>query len=250
MIPRYLDAHVHTTYSPDADKDATFMKYIEKAKQRGITEIIFTDHLDIDPGHPLFERPIDYDEYISDFQTVRKKTKFDMKLGIEIGYQAHTIKETMNIVNMYPFEYVILSIHYIDKEDFYTQEYFNNRTKKQAYTTYFNTCLEAISNTSKFDAFGHLDYITRYSPYGDYDYEEYKTVIDKILVELINRDKILEINTSGISTENRTYPKQEVIKRYIELGGKNLVLSSDSHRPNELARSFDETMKQIEDALS
>jgi len=62
------------------------------------------------------------------------------------------------------------------------------------------------------------DYITRYSPFGDYEYEEYKSIIDEILIILIQKNKTLEINTSGFKTEGRTYPKKEVIKRYIELG--------------------------------
>jgi histidinol-phosphatase (PHP family) len=238
MIDRYTDCHVHTNYSPDADLDATFENYIKRAKEIGINRIYFTDHLDLDPGHPLFETPIQYDNYIEAFKKAKQKTKFDMRLGIEIGYQKHTIDDTMTIINNYPFEYIILSIHYIHKEDFYTKEYFLNKTKEEAYRTYFETCLEAIETTPKFDTFGHLDYITRYSPYGDYDYATYQDIIDQILTTLIQKGKNLEINTSGLYTEGRTYPKQEVIERYIALGGKNIVLSSDAHRPTELARGF------------
>ena len=245
MINIKRDSHVHTKYSPDADIDATFESYIKRAKEIGINEIYFTDHLDLDPGHPLFNTPINYDKYIPVFNEVKEKTNFNMKLGIEIGYQSHTIEETMNLINQYPFEYVILSIHYINKEDFYTKEFFDTRTKEEAYLTYFLTCLEAIENTPRFDTFGHLDYITRYSPYGDYDYDKYKEIIDQILISLIEKGKNLEINTSGFSTENRTYPKQEVINRYLELGGNKLVLSSDSHRPNELGRGFSRVLKEL-----
>jgi histidinol-phosphatase (PHP family) len=232
------DAHVHTNYSPDASRDATFKTYITKAKEIGIKEIIFTDHHDIDAIHPLFENPIDYDEYIKEFKKVKKETNFSMILGVEVGYQSHTTRELEQFLDRYPFEYVILSVHYIEKKDLYTQEYFQNKTKEESYITYFKTCLEAIENTKSFDTFGHLDYITRYSPYGDYSFLEYQEYIDPILKALIKKNINLEINTSGYKTENRSYPKQEVINRYIELGGKNIIYGSDAHSVEELGRNF------------
>lgn len=239
MINIKKDAHIHTKYSPDADKDATFDTYTAKAKECGIEELIFTDHLDLDPAHPLFKNPIDYTLYFKDYNQRNRIDGVTTKIGIEIGYQPHTIQETMNIVNSYPFEYVILSIHYIDKMDLYTKEFFQGKTKKEAYQRYFELCLEAIQNTPRFDTFGHLDYIPRYSELGDFDFEDYKDIIDKVLIELIQRNKNLEINTSGFLTENRQYPQHKIINRYIELGGKKLILGSDSHRVSELGRYFD-----------
>lgn len=238
MINR--DSHVHTNFSKDADKEATFLNYVERAKEIGITEIIFTDHHDIDPAHPLFEIPIDFEEYIKEFNRVKTISNFDMKLGVEVGYQKHTSKELNSFLRKYPFEYIVLSIHYIEKKDLYTQEFFKGKTEREAYTIYFKTCLEAIKNTKYFTAFGHLDYITRYSPFKEYEYKDYKGIIDKILIELINRDKYLEINTSGMKSDNRTYPKQEVIDRYIELGGRNLVYGSDAHNVSDLGSYFPE----------
>ena len=66
MIDLKKDAHIHTKYSPDADQNATFNAYIAKAEELGIKELIFTDHLDLDPAHPLFEIPISYEAYFTD----------------------------------------------------------------------------------------------------------------------------------------------------------------------------------------
>lgn len=228
------DYHVHTNYSKDASIEATFQNYIEEAKKKGIETIAFTDHHDIDPAHPLFATPIDYDIYIKDFNKVRDATKFNMILGVEVGYQSHTIKELDEFLDKYPFEYVIMSVHYIEKKDLYTKEFFEGKTKFEAYQIYFETCLAAIQSTNKFDTFGHMDYITRYSPFGDYDYINHKVIIDQILKELIKKGKNLEINTSGYKTENRQYPKKEVVRRYIELGGDKLVYGSDAHCVKEL----------------
>ncbi|MCF7926719.1 MAG: histidinol-phosphatase HisJ family protein [Candidatus Izimaplasma sp.] len=233
-----VDTHVHTNYSPDADEDATFSSYITQAKKMGLTELIFTDHVDFDAAHPLFKTPINYDTYIKEFNSLKNASDFPIKLGVEIGYQSHVKEEIKSFLTNYNFEYVILSIHYLEKKDLYTQEYFTGKTKKESYTRYFKTCLEAVQEISNFDTFGHLDYLVRYSPFGDYEYREYKKLIDQILRELIKKNKALEINTSGLRHNERCYPKKEVINRFIELGGKKITLGSDSHHPSELATAF------------
>lgn len=228
------DSHVHTNYSNDADPKATFQAYINQAKKRNIKEITFTDHVDFDAKHPLFYNQIDYEKYIEDFKSVKDNTDIHLKLGVEIGYQTHMKNQTNSFLNKYPFEFVILSVHYVDEKDLYTKEYFEGKTKKESYQTYFELCLEAINNTPEFTVFGHLDYITRYSPYGDYKYKEYKKIIDEILMALIEKGKGLEINTSGYKTENRQYPKEVVVNRFKELGGTLISYGSDAHNVSEL----------------
>ncbi|MEC9485323.1 MAG: histidinol-phosphatase HisJ family protein [Candidatus Izemoplasma sp.] len=239
MIHFTKDSHIHTHYSPDADQEATFSKYIKAAEKIGLSEITFTDHVDFDAKHPLFYDMIDYDNYINAFNQAKKEAKIRVRLGVEIGYQSHMAKTINAFIKTYPFEFVILSIHYVEQKDLYTQEYFESKTKQKAYQMYFDTVLDAINNIEQFDVIGHLDYITRYSPFGDYDYPIYKKQIDYILKALIERKKGIEINTSGLIKENRPYPKISVIKRFIELGGQTITLGSDSHQISELARGFD-----------
>lgn len=240
MIDYTKDFHIHTKYSPDADPKATFKAYIKQAVTLGLTEITFTDHVDFDAAHPLFFDMIDYDKYIEDFNSVKNDSEIPIRLGVEIGYQEHMKDEINAFLKKYDFEYVILSIHYIEKKDLYTGEYFLEKTKKEAYSNYFKTCIKAVEDIPSFDAFGHLDYITRYSQMGDYMYTEYSDLIDTLLKTIIAKNKGIEINTSGLSIENRLYPKYSVINRFIELGGQKIYLGSDSHEVKTLKRSFDQ----------
>ena len=241
MITR--DTHIHTHYSKDADPHATFESYIKKAHELRLTALTFTDHHDIDPAHPLFKDPIDFDAYYQDFLNVKKTSSIPIHFGVEVGYQRHVKEELKTFLRSYPFEHVILSIHYIEKKDLYTKEYFQGKTKQEAYQLYFETCLEAITEVDDFDTFGHLDYIPRYAPFDDYEYQDFKSIIDDILLALIKKDKALEINTSGFVTEKRAYPKDEVIQRYKVLGGTKFTYGSDAHRVEELGRYFDQIKK-------
>lgn len=244
MIDFTKDSHIHTSYSPDADAKATFNRYIKKAQEIGLTELTFTDHVDFDAVHPLFHNMINYSIYIKQFNEIKKDSPIPIRLGVEIGYQKHTKDDISKFLQMYPFEHVILSIHYIERKDLYTGEYFLGKSKREAYSIYFDTCIEAITEFPNVNAFGHLDYIIRYSNMGDYIYQDYKKQIDTILELLIKKNIALEINTSGFLYDKRQYPKNEVIRRYIELGGNLITLGSDAHNVEQLGRHF-ETIKRM-----
>lgn len=233
------DTHIHTHFSQDADPQATIERYIQKAMERGLSSLTFTDHYDIDAAHPLFKQPLDFHAAYQAFLNAKKTAPIPIHFGVEVGFQPH-VKDAINIfLKSLPFEHIILSVHYVDKKDLYTQEFFQGKTMKEAYQRYFEVCLDAVTTMDHFDTFGHLDYIPRYAPYGDYSYPMFQTILDSILKTLITKGKALEINTSGFVTEKRAYPKQEIIDRYRALGGTRFTVGSDAHRVEDLGRYFD-----------
>lgn len=240
MIDFTRDNHVHTHFSPDADSKATFLGYVNRAKEIGLKAITFTDHVDFDAKHPLFDEMIDYDVYIEAFNEAKKIADIPIYLGVEIGYQSQVKDDINAFLDRYPFDFVILSIHYVKEQDLYTREFFEGRTKEEAYRLYFEQCLDAIEHIPKFNVFGHLDYITRYSPFGMYEQDKYSDQLKHILKALIAKGKGIEINTSGLATENRIYPDDPVVKQFIELGGTTITLGSDAHRLSELGRYFNQ----------
>jgi histidinol-phosphatase (PHP family) len=239
MIDFTQDAHVHTSFSPDADPKAMFLSYVERAKAIGLKSIVFTDHVDFDAKHPLFKDMIDYDDYIKAFNEAKQASSIPIYLGVEVGYQSQVKDQINAFLAQYPFEFVILSVHYVKEQDLYTQAFFKKRTKEEAYALYFDQVLDAIQEIKQFDVIGHLDYITRYSPFGMYRHTSYQTKIDTILSALIDRNKGIEINTSGFATEDRMYPTKQIVDRFIELGGSKITIGSDAHQVSELGRYFD-----------
>ena len=249
MIDFTKDSHIHTCFSPDADPKVTFQSYIDKAVELGLRELTFTDHVDFDAAHPLFSKMINYDNYINIFRLVQKTSPIPIRLGVEIGYQPHMKDKIKEFLNTYDFDFVILSIHYIEKKDLYTQEYFQGKTEQEAYSIYFETLLDAVTSIDAFTVIGHLDYIPRYSPFDDYRYSDYSTIIDQILLEVIRKGKGIEINTSGYLTEGRMYPCVDVVSRYIELGGSIITIGSDAHRTSELGRFYDKVKQDLQAIL-
>ena len=226
----YTDHHVHSYYSPDSKAD--IKEYIIKAKEMGLDYIMFTDHTDFGTTDKDFMKLIDYDEYFNRMNGLQEEFNIPIKIGVEIGYEKNYKNEINDFLNKYPFDFVIFSIHYGDDKDFYRGDFFHGKTQEQSYHRYFEILLEMVENFSNFDVVGHLDYITRYGPFDNkyYEYERFKEIIDAILKVIINKDKGIELNTSGMRKSSNTFfPKKEVLKRYKDLGGKIITIGSDAH---------------------
>ena len=59
------------------------------------------------------------------------------------------------------------------------------------------------------------------------------------MLELIKKDKGIEINTSGIRYGlSNPHPNIDIIKRYKQLGGKIITIGSDAHKIEDLAKDF------------
>ena len=226
----YTDHHVHTNYSPDSDAD--IKAYLTKAKALGLKYVMFTDHMDIGTTDELFEKPIDYKEYFKKMKSLQEEFEIPIQIGVEIGYEKNHKNEIEEFLGNYPFDFVIASIHYGDKGDFYLGDFFKGKTQKESYLRYFEIILEMVENFKNYEVVGHLDYITRYGPFDNkfYEYKDFKEIIDAILVAIIKKTKGIEVNTSGLRGPlNTTFPKEEVLKRYKDLGGKIITIGSDAH---------------------
>ena len=128
--------------------------------------------------------------------------------------------------------------------------FFEGLSAKEAYMKYFNEVLENIKKYYyEFDVYGHLDYVVRYGNYGikQINYDDFKDVLDTILMTLIRKDKGIEINTSGIRYGlNEPHPNIDIVKRYKELGGEIITVGSDAHQAKDLASHFEIVYQMLE----
>ena len=232
----FLDNHVHTTFSSDG-KD-TMEDVIKKAIEIGVNYLTFTDHME---HHGEFSMNFEnYSKAIGEYQE-KYKEKINILKGIEIGYQSHIKNEINDVINKYPFDFVLCSTHTIDKIDVPTPEFFKGYTKEKAYEKYFESILETVSNFQNFDVYGHLDYVIRYGNFEDNKviYKDYQDVLDALLRKIIYNDKGIELNTSGIRyNTGHVHPNRSILKRYKELGGDIITMGSDSHKAGDLCADF------------
>ena len=75
------------------------------------------------------------------------------------------------------------------------------------------------------------------------DLSKYQKKIDQILSLLAEKDKALEINTSGLRQKlKRTLPDESIVMRYKELGGKLITIGSDAHYAKHLGLGIGKAM--------
>ena len=245
------DSHVHTTISHDGISEMS--AYIYAAREKGVDEITFTEHWDDYTGLKTDLRTLDISVYREKYLACSNEEAMQTNFGIEIGLQPDIAEKIQAVTNQYSFDYIIGSSHIVCKKDMaMDSSFFEGVTRKEAYMRYFSEVLENIKlYRSEFDVYGHLDYVVRYGGYEEKKicYSEFADILDEILNLLIKNDKGLEVNTSGIRYGlGYPHPNAEILKRYKELGGKIIVLGSDAHKTDDLARNFDialELLKQI-----
>ena len=240
------DFHLHSYFS--GDSTAPMEEMIKSALDKGLKGICITEHYDVD--YPVYkEAPdctfmIDFPAYRAQYLEMLSKyqDKLDFGFGIELGLQPHLAETYYKLLEEYPFDFVIGSIHTCYGHDPYFPPFFEGISEEEAYRKYFTGILENLEVYDGFDTFGHLDYVVRYGPNKDkfYTYERYQDLLDPILTKLISMGKALECNTGAINYGLKSLnPSREILERYRELGGEQVTIGSDAHRPDALAKGLD-----------
>lgn len=235
-----IDYHMHTSFSTDSE--APMEEMIKAAVKKGCDEIAVTDHVDFDDRYDF----TDYNEYMPFIADLAEKYKKEIKVtfGVEIGLESLWADKVNALTAKFPFDFIIGSSHAVCTKDVYfdQKEFFEGKTKEQAYNIYWDEMLKNINTCKDFCVYGHIDFISRYGMYEDNSlhYADYADRIDAVLKALIEKGKGIEINTSGFRYGiSNTYPHIDILKRYKELGGEIVTVGSDAHRPEDVADHID-----------
>ena len=244
------DYHMHTHNS--GDSKAPMEDMIRSAIEKGLSEICFTEHLDMNypllPDLPPDPFMLDVDAYFSEYLLYKEKyqDQIAIKFGVEIGMQNDCYKENLAFVKEHDFDFVIASQHLVDKKDPFYPDFWDAGSVSDIFDRFFEPTLENLKKFTDFDVLGHLDYIARYVPKGDttYSYERFSERIDAILEYLVKNDKGLDFNSKvlGYSDSLLPNPCPAALKRYKELGGKLITFGSDAHRAEAVACEFEKAV--------
>lgn len=251
------DYHCHCYFSSDSDSKPEDM--VKMAISRGLTKLCFTDHLDY-----LYPSEIENDFIFNpkerQLELLRIKEMFkneiEILIGVELGLRNEPdIKSAVkayyeNIIHEFSYDFIIGSTHVLEKKDPHYKEYWEGKSIKDGITDYFQSIIDNSSYYSMYQVYGHLDYIIRYLPVEEknYQYSDYADLIDVALKSLINQGKGIECNSAGLKYQlGFAHPKVEILKRYKELGGEILTIGSDAHKPEHLAYDFPMVKDMLKD---
>ncbi len=246
LIDLTADGHIHTSLCNHAR--GGMEEYVLAALQRGLHQITFLEHLEVNihADQRTWLRDVDFKTY---FQTGKKlqeqyRNKITIKLGVEAGFNPAAIKELGLHLARYPWDAIGLSYHFYH----YNDRHYNMVSRRQenlrplakcginrVVNDYFTGLISGLQQLPC-TKICHLDAVLRHYPHICFT-PDHLRLIDELLLLMRAKATALEVNTSGFSIRNSPYPDIHIVRRAIELGIP-LVAGSDAHRPEQVGQFF------------
>lgn len=253
------DLHSHTAFSPDGTGPMEEM--LATAYALGVSYYGLSEHFNFDMI--VNNIPLDGEKpqtpvaaYFERARALQKEYegKMHVLVGGEFGYTDNPQAAVMyqELVDTYHPDYIIQSLHNLADGDYayghgYTDASGKARDQQEVYEEYLGLVRRSLDVSYPYDILGHVSYCTRYAPYEDrrMRWQDYSKSLDDILRTVIQKDKILEINSSNKLGPSLTLPDTDVLERYFELGGRKISFGSDAHFPSRIIEHREKVMDML-----
>ena len=247
--PFKMDFHTHSHYSPDAN--AQMKDMIDAAINKGITDLAFTDHVDLDADVEHYPQNWDFDRddffrTLNDFKS-QYAGQINLYHGLEIGIQPHLTLENYKIATDHTYDFIIASVHAVERHDLYHKTFFKKYDDVQTVRKYYMDLLTCINTFDEYSVIGHLDLYLRYKPeLAKVPLDDYRDLIELIFKKLIAQGKGIELNAGGFRYGLGHFnPHLDLLKLYHEMHGEIITYGSDAHSTDFLGKHYDEAIDQL-----
>ncbi|MGI5899035.1 MAG: histidinol-phosphatase HisJ family protein [Christensenellales bacterium] len=256
------DFHIHSLHSGDGQ--ASIYEMCRAAASKGFSAVCFTEHHDLGlfsqetqayieknmPGFAPFriEDPKAYQR-----EVIKAREDFpelEVLLGVELGAASLMDEGGLDIIELLPLDYLLISCHDAGGIDPYLRLCYEGRERVQVIEAYLKSMHDGMLAAQSFDGLAHIGYvyryIKRYGLYGEdgwrYNAGDCPEILDAVLKMVIEKGAALEVNMSGWG-EGYSMPDIAVLKRYVHLGGEAAIYASDAHRPEDIGRYYREALE-------
>ncbi len=251
-----LDYHMHVENyypfgrTPDTrpagtDPMETLRLFASSAAAHGVQEIAITEHVyHFIQAKDIVDRPwsdekcfYDMDEYVDLLQSARR-AGLPIKAGIEMDYIDGKEPVIERIVQDYPWDFVLGSVHWIGDWGFdlaSMEEEWSRRSVDQAYRDYFRLLGQAVQ-TGCFDSMSHPDLIKVMGHMPDGDVTDlYEAFADQVSGQ---EGLCVEISSAGIRKPvGRIYPERPLLEACARRG-ISITTASDAHVVEDIGKDF------------
>ena len=239
----HCDYHLHTHLSNDCEIPMALQ--LKTAKEHGLTEVCFTDHLETDFPNLVGEN-LNFETYDKTLAAL-DRLGMTVRKGVENGLPCHkeSYPKMVEELRSHHFDFILTSAHLVDDRDPYFPEYYEGgMTLHEALNKYTSALYQYLQwiPYDCYDAVGHIDYGAKFypDPEARMHYADCPDQIDAIFRHIIPEGKCIEINTSTYRTITGPIPGLDWLKRYKELGGEFVTIGSDAHLTKHVAFRLDE----------
>jgi histidinol-phosphatase (PHP family) len=253
------DYHVHLRPDDPGTHAETYFTpgnaehYREVATERGVQELGVAEHvhrftaaLDV-WQHPFWRQNAvdDLDRYVG---FVREET--DLKLGIEADYIAGREDRMGNLLEAHEWDYVVGSVHFLGNHavdiDDETDVWKHETTAERVWRRYF----EALAQSALcglYDIIAHPDLVKIWGSGRPLPEKDLRFFYEPAVEAMLDADVAMEVSTAGLRKPvGEIYPARALIEMAVD-GGVPIALSSDAHRPEQLAYGYEQAVELLTD---
>lgn len=244
----WIDYHTHHARCGHAV--GSLEEYVVRGIEIGLSEIGLSDHmplLHVNPETYYPEMAMAMDElprYVEEAFALKEKyrSQIDVKVGLEGDFIEGWEAEIEKIIQGYPWDYVIGSVHFLDEwdiSDFRQVHHWDGQDVFAVYERYYKAVGQA-AKTGFYDIIGHFDVIKRFghSP-GPAREDETRALEHSALSAIAESGIAMELNASGLSKPcAEMFPSNRILESAIQLGIP-LTVGSDAHDPLKLSEHLD-----------
>ena len=240
-----IDYHTHHVRCGHASGELE--EYVKRGIEIGLHQLGLSDHmplLHVDPATywpgmamPMEELP----RYVEECLRLKEKYKnqIEIRVGLEGDYIEGYEAEIESIIQAYPWDYVIGSVHFLgewDISDFRQLEQWKHRDVYAVYEQYYDAVQKA-ARTGLYDYIGHMDVIKRFG----YKPERDTWELEKAALDTVKACNLaIELNASGLRHHcEEMFPSRRMLE-YCHQQGIAVTLGSDAHQPDRLAQYLDQ----------
>lgn len=237
------DYHTHTPLCQHASGEPE--EYIDAAIRAGLSEYGISDHA---PALPepfddwrMLERQLP--EYFDWIERARARAgeTLPVRAGLECDWLTGCESWIESLAERYPWDYLIGSVHYLDDWDFDNPAWLGRWAEcdVEAVWTHYWKSYTSMVESRLFDIAGHPDLVKKFSyrPKGDL-----RRFYEPCIHAIAESGATIELNTAGRHKPcAEAYPEPLFLKLAAE-ADIPLVISSDAHAPDEVARDFAEAI--------
>lgn len=243
MLP-ITDYHMHTPLCGHAEGMPE--EYARQAIACGLSEIGFSDHAPfvhmVDPGVTMNKSQLP--EYYRMIESVRELFKNDLtiKIAIEADFIPGYESQTQAILDDYPYDYVIGSVHFIKDwgfDDPAQRALWDSRDVNAVYRDYYEL-LRQSARSGMFDIIAHSDLVKKF---GHRPTDDMTAEVTRTAQVFKETGVAIEINTAGWrKTCQEQYPAENCLSIYAA-HQVPLTFGSDAHKPQDVGADFERALE-------
>ncbi|RED55337.1 histidinol-phosphatase (PHP family) [Cohnella lupini] len=247
-----IDYHTHNYRCGHAV--GTLEEYVLSAIDQGLEQIGLSDHMPLihvsPEEHPDIAMSMEeLPRYVE--ECLRLQEKYKDRIAVRVGLEGDFIEgyeeKIEAIVNGYPWDYVIGSVHFLgtwDVTDFRQVHQWEGRSVIGAYEQYFDAIQKAAA-TGLYDYIGHVDAIKRFG----FRPEEDATPLENAALQAIKQhDVAFELNAAGIHAPcKEMYPSLRMLER-AKAYDIPVTFGSDAHHPDKVGQKGTDARTMLKNA--